>query len=95
MVVLSYPGAKISLKEDNVSTLFTVVEAMLVPPIRRTSTITVHLGSKRAVSTDTGDVGSVNLDSIFWIVRPATLVTSASVHNGHSDLGPNDCVAST
>ena len=38
--------------------LFPVVEAMLTPPIRRTSTTTVHLGSKRAVSADTGDVGS-------------------------------------
>ena len=45
-------------------TLFTVVKAMLMPAIRRTqaatraSSTTVHLGSKRAVSVDTGDVGS-------------------------------------
>ena len=61
---LGYPGAKISLKEDDVPTLFPVVEAMLMPQIRRTqaatraSMTTVHLGSKRAVSADTGDVGS-------------------------------------
>ena len=45
-------------------TLFTVVKAMLMPAIRRTqaatraSSTTVHLVSKRAVSVDTGDVGS-------------------------------------
>ena len=81
-------------------TLFPVVEALLMPPIRRTSTTTIHLGSKRAVSADIGDVSSgefspVNLDSIFWRVWPATLVTSALEHNRHGDLGPNDCVAST
>ena len=68
MAALGYPCAKISLKEDDVPTLFPVVEAMLMPPMRRTSTITVHLGSKRAVSADTGDVGEfdpVNSDSIF------------------------------
>ena len=59
MIALDYPGAKICLKEDDVPTLFPVVEAMLMPPIRRTSTTTVHLGSKRAVSADTGDVGSL------------------------------------
>ena len=59
MIALGYPGAKICLKEDDVPTLFPVVEAMLMPPIRRTSTTTVHLGSKRAVSADTGDVGSL------------------------------------
>ena len=64
VATLGYPGAQISLKDDDVSTLFPVVEAMLMPPIRRTqaatppSTTTVHLGSKRAVSADTGDVGS-------------------------------------
>ena len=63
MEALGYPGAKISLKED-VPTLFPVVEAMLMPPIHRTqaairaSMTTVHLGSKRAVSMHTGDVGS-------------------------------------
>ena len=59
MVALGYPDAKIFLKEDDVLTLFLfpVVEAMLMPTIRRTSTVTVHLGSKRAVSSDTGDVG--------------------------------------
>ena len=45
---LGYPGAKISLKEDDVSTLFPVVEAMLMPPIRRMSMTMVHLGSERA-----------------------------------------------
>ena len=30
---LGYPGAKISLKEEDVPTLFPVVEAMLMPPI--------------------------------------------------------------
>ena len=55
MVALGYPGAKISLKEDDAPTLFSV--AMLMPPIRRTLTTTVHLGSKRAVSAGTGDVG--------------------------------------
>ena len=34
-------------------------------------------------------------DSILWSDRPATLITSASEHNGHRDLGPNDCVMST
>ena len=64
MAALGYPGTKISLKDDDVHTLFPVVEAMLMPPIRRlqaatrASTTTVHLGSKRAVSADTGDVGS-------------------------------------
>ena len=58
MATQGYTGAKISLKEDDVPTFFQVVEAMLMPPIRRTSTTTVHLGSKRAVSPDTGDVGS-------------------------------------
>ena len=52
------------LKEVDVPTLFLVIEAMLMPPIRgtqaatRTSTTAVHLGSKRAVSEDTGDVDS-------------------------------------
>ena len=61
---MGYPDAKISLKVDDVPTLFPVVEAMLIPPVRRTqaatwaSTATVHLGSKRAVSMDTSDVGS-------------------------------------
>ena len=41
------------------------------------------------------EFGPVNSESIFWRVRPATLVTSASEHNGHSDLGLNDCVEST
>ena len=57
MAALGYPGAKISLKEDDVPTLFPVVEAMLMPLICRMSTTMVHLGLKRAVSTDTGDVG--------------------------------------
>ena len=42
-----------------------------------------------------GEFGPVNSDSILWRVWPATLLTSASEHNGHSDLGPNDCVANT
>ena len=56
MAALGHPGAKISLKEDVVPTLFPVVEAMLMPPIprtqaaTRTSTTAVHVGSKRAVS---------------------------------------------
>ena len=33
---LGYPGVKISLKEDDVPTLFPAVEAILMPPIRRT-----------------------------------------------------------
>ena len=61
---LGYSCAKISLKEDDVPTLFPVVEAMLMPPIHRTQAVTrasmttVQLGSKRAVSADTGDVDS-------------------------------------
>ena len=49
---LGYPGANISLKEDDVPTLFPVVEAIMMPPIHRTqaatraSKTTVHLGSK-------------------------------------------------
>ena len=58
MVALGYPGAKISLKEDDVPRLFPVVEGVLMPPIHRTSTTIIHLGSERAVSVDTGDVGS-------------------------------------
>ena len=90
MAALSYPGAKISLKENDVPTLFPVVEAMLMPPIHRTqaatrvSTTTVQLGSKRAVRADTG--GQHSSDSILWRIWPATLVTSALEHNGHSDL---------
>ena len=51
MAALGYPGAKIFLKEDDVPTLFPVVEAMLMPSIGRTqaatraSMTTVHLGS--------------------------------------------------
>ena len=64
MAALGYPGVKISLKQDDVPTLLPVVASMLKPSIRRTqaatraSTTTVQLGSKRAVSADTGDVGS-------------------------------------
>ena len=53
-----------SLKEDDVPALFLVVEAMMMTPICRTqaatraSTTTAYLGPKRAVSADTGDVGS-------------------------------------
>ena len=35
-----YPGAKISLEEDDVLTLFPVVEAMLIPSICRTQAVT-------------------------------------------------------
>ena len=42
-----------------------------------------------------GEFGPVTSDSIFWRVRPATLVASASEHNGHNDLGPNDSLVST
>ena len=51
-VGLGYPGVQISLKDDDVPTLFPVVESMLMPPIRRTqaatraSKTTVHLGLK-------------------------------------------------
>ena len=61
---LGYLSAKISLKEEDVPTLFPVVEAMLISPIHRTqagkraSATAVHLGSKRAVSADTSDVSS-------------------------------------
>ena len=64
VAALGYPDAKMSLKEDDVPTLFPVVEAMLMSSIHRTlaatwaSMTTVHLGLKPAVSTDTGDVGS-------------------------------------
>ena len=34
-----------------------------------------------------GEFDPVNSDSVLWRVRPATLVTSVSEHNGHSDLG--------
>ena len=97
VVTLGYQGAKIYLKEADVPTLFPVVEAMLMPPIRRTSTTTVHLGSKRVVielsamiqvMSAHGEFGQVKSDSIFLRVRPATMLTSASEHNGHSDLGP-------
>ena len=40
---LVYPGAKISLREDVVPTLFQVVQAMLMPPIRRTQAATQAL----------------------------------------------------
>ena len=35
IAALGYPGAKISLKENDVPTLFPVLEAMLPPSIRR------------------------------------------------------------
>ena len=56
---MDYTGSKISLQEDDVPTLFLVVEAMLMPPFRRTlavtwtSTTMVYLGSKRDVGWDT------------------------------------------
>ena len=71
---MGYPGAKISLKEDDVPTLFPVVEAMIMPPIRRTATTTVHLGSKRALNELSARIqvmsvhvefGPVNSDIIF------------------------------
>ena len=72
MAALGYPYAKISLKEDVVPTLFPVVEAMLMS---QASTTMVHLGLKRAVSVDTGELahgefGLVNSDSILWRLRP-------------------------
>ena len=91
-------------------TSFPVVEAMLMPPIHRTqattlaSTTTVHLAPMRAVGelsvqiqvmSAHSEFSPVNSNSILWRVQPSTLVTSASEHNGHSDLGPSDCVAST
>ena len=81
-----------------------------MPSIRRTqaatraSTTAVHLGSKRAVSELSariqvmlaqGEFGPVNSDNILWRRRTATLLTSASEHNGHSGLGPNNCVPIT
>ena len=66
VAALGHPGAKISLKEDVVPTLFPAVEAMLMPPIRRTQAATRR---RRPQSTsyrsemlascqrDTGDVG--------------------------------------
>ena len=67
-----------------------------MPQIRRTSMTTVHLelSARIQVMLAHSEYGPVNLDSIFWSVQPATLVTSDSEHNGHSDLGPNDSVAS-
>ena len=65
MTVLGYLGAKISLKEDDVPTLFPVVKAILMPSIHKTqartraSMTTVRLGSTRAASAGTGDVGSL------------------------------------
>ena len=50
MVALGYPSDQISLKEDDVPTLFPVLEAMLMPQVHRTSMTTVRLGSKQAVS---------------------------------------------
>ena len=34
------------------------------------------------------EFGPVNSDSVLWRVQPATLITSASEHSGHSDVGP-------
>ena len=91
MAVLGYPGAKISLKDDVVPTLFPVVDAMLLPSIRITqaatlaSTTTLHLGSKRSLSelsvriqvmSVQVEFGPVNSDDILWRLRLATLVTS-------------------
>ena len=89
MSALGYPGAKMSLKEDDVPKLFPVVEAMLMPLIHRTSTTTTRLGSKRTISELSArtHVMSANGEfAIFWRVRPANLVTSASEHNEYSDL---------
>ena len=78
MAALGYLGAKISLKEDVVPTLFQVVEAMLMPSICRTQAATwasmtmVHLVSKQVVSADTVDVSP-------WLIRPAFF----------GDYGPN------
>ena len=83
---LGYPGAKVSLKEDDVPTLFPVVE---------TKRAVTELSAQIQVMAAHCEFSLVNLDSILWKVWPATLVTLASEHNGHIDLGPNDCVAST
>ena len=48
MAALGYTGAKISLKEDVVPPLFTVVEAMLMPSIRRTQAATRASTSDRS-----------------------------------------------
>ena len=79
VVALGNPGPKISLKEDDVPTLFPVVEAMLMPLIRRTSTTAARLGSKRAVSelsasiqvmSAHGEFGLLNSNSIFGEFGP-------------------------
>ena len=51
MAALGYPGTQISLKEDAVPMLFPVVEAMLMPSVRRKQAVTrasttTPLGSK-------------------------------------------------
>ena len=89
VAALNYPGAKISLEEEYVPTLFPVVEAMLMPSIRRTqaatqaSTTTVHLSARCIqVMSANGGFGPVNSDSNLWRVRPATVVTSKRVCSG-------------
>ena len=61
------------------STLLPVVEATLMPTILRTHAATA---ARIQVMTAHGEFGPVNSDSILWRGRPATLVTSASEHNG-------------
>ena len=53
MAALGYTDAKVSFKKDAVPTLFSVVEAILMPLIRRTRTEmtpTMPLGSKARAS---------------------------------------------
>ena len=51
MTVLGYPGAKMSLKEDDVPILFIVLEAVLTPSIRRTRT---QSATRAATTTSLG-----------------------------------------
>ena len=86
-------------------TLFAVVEAMLMPPIRRTqaaaraSTTAVHLGPKQAVSELSARIQVMSAHGEFGQHSfESSARTSGNFglrHNGHSNLGPNDCVAST
>ena len=87
MAAQGYRSAKISLKEEVVLTVFPVVEAMLIPSVRRT----LRRGHRRPRSTSDrselsaiqvmsahSESGSMNSGSILWNLRSAMLVTSAS-----------------
>ena len=87
MAAQGYRSAKISLKEEVVLTVFPVVEAMLIPSVRRT----LRRGNRRPRSTSDrselsaiqvmsahSESGSMNSGSILWNLRSAMLVTSAS-----------------